>query len=180
MITFGKPKDIASVAESPVAKAVEPIAKEPAAKNRDAFFSIVLIALGVMLGVLLVNGPAMFKSDDKKGDDSIVIDDDKKDEGKKQDGDGMSDVEKGTVLVLVAERGDGIDPVVMDFKDKLDAYAAEKGIATRWYDPEMEAAKVFVDYAASRNMTPPFLASFRSGKVVDVRKVDSKAKESGE
>lgn len=179
MITFGKPKEVVPVAESPVAKTAEPIAKEPVAKNRDAFFSIVLIALGVMLGVLLVNGQSIFKSDDKKSDDTIVIDDDKKD-GKKQDGDGMSDVEKGTVLVLVAERGDGIDPVVMEFKDKLDAYAAEKGIATRWYDPEMAASKVFVDYAASRNMVPPFLASFRNGKVIDVRKVDSKAKESGE
>lgn len=159
------------IAEKPEAPKVEPMEasvmiKQPLFRWMDVAVLAVVVAI---LGLLLVERvPQGFD----RNQDEIINNDDQKKEDRKDDKKKGDEVQQGDSLVLVAERGDGIAPDVLEVSDLLSAYCESKTIGFRFYDTEMKSSEPHVDFAASKNIKPPFVSIVRSGKPVDAKTIE--------
>lgn len=157
------------VAEPPKPQDIEqhaPVAvKQSSFRWMDVAVFVVVVAI---LGLLLVERvPEGFEGN---RDDVINNDDKKKDE--KDDKKKGDEVQQGDSLVLVAERGDGIAPDVLEVSDLLRTYCESKSFGFRFYDSDMKSSEPHVTFAASKSIKPPFVSVVRSGKPVDVKTIE--------
>lgn len=129
----------------------------------------IFAAVIAILGLLLVERvPQGFN----RNQDEIINNDDQKKEDRKDDKKKGDEVQQGDSLVLVAERGDGIAPDILEVSDLLRSYCESKSIGFRFYDTDMKSSEPYVDFAASKGIKPPFVSVVRSGKPVDCKTIE--------
>jgi hypothetical protein len=159
------------VAENPKPQDVEPnimpiVVKQSSFRWMDVAVFAAVIAI---LGLLLVERvPQGFDSNR----DEVINNDDQKKEDRRDDKNKSEEVKQGDSLVLVAERGDGIAPDILEVSDLLRAYCESKTIGFRFYDTDMKSSEPYVSFAASKSIKPPFVSIVRSGKPVDCKTIE--------
>lgn len=131
----------------------ETVAKVVGAEPAKPWMQWLLIAVACFVAIRWFDGS--FRQDRERDDQQQVIDDDRKQDNVEP----VIDT-TGADLVLVYERTSPTVEQVELVQTAVDAewIKSHKLRQSRLYDEEQEDAKPFTDYAASKNITAPFMA----------------------